>query len=65
MSVSSAYNIGRVVGRVQDYKVGSTIAARVSLKITWAGPIRCEGGHHARADSDAAWSRRRGNDVNL
>src|SRR6266576_4136823 len=50
MSVHSAYNVGRVVGRVQDRKVaGPSPFQCLSLKITGGlGLLRCEGSRHTQ-----------------
>src|SRR5216684_8042670 len=48
MSVHSAYNVGRVVGRVQDRKVDQALAVPVSLAENngGLGLLRCEGRRH-------------------
>jgi hypothetical protein len=53
MSVHSAYNVGRVVGRVQDRKVDQALAFQsLSLKIT-GGWVFC--GARAGDTPKAAW----------
>jgi hypothetical protein len=49
MSVHSAYNVGRVVGRVQDRKVDQALAVPVSLAEKTGGWVFCgaEGWRHA------------------
>src|SRR6266699_2176887 len=50
MSVHSAYNVGRVVGRVQDRKVDQALAVPVSLAENngGLGLLRCEGWRHTQ-----------------
>jgi hypothetical protein len=53
MSVHSAYNVGRVVGRVQDRKVDPALAVPVSLAENNGGWVFC--GARAGDTPKAAW----------
>jgi len=53
MSVHSAYNVGRVVGRVQDRKVDQALAVPVSLAENNGGLSLCDA--RAGATPRAAW----------